>query len=264
MSEQSPAQRSFTRARQPIPLSAALCLCHHLGGLGRARDSSGDPRLPLCARPPPCLFTVRAAAAGRQEEGRSAVPTCFWGTPRTSRGQRLWGEGRGTRPIPHSLCSLSPPVTRSSSSHPWVPRATGPPSSCTARGNLFSSTLATGLFLGLVSPSPVSPFSSPSPRTGPSQRVEGVQLPGLGQGVLGGEDTEAQGRREEHAGDEPARTSVLWVQGPRVGVGASLRALPQGPGQLRVSLFRGGTGRTEAPSPGGRGPDLEPPPWRDW
>ena len=85
-----------------------------------------------------------------------------------------------------------------------------------------------------------------------------MQLPGLGQGVLGGEDAEAQGRREEDTGDEPACTSVLRAQGPRVGVGASPRALPQGPGQLRVSLFRERMGRTEAPSPGGRGAASEP------
>ena len=134
-------------------------------------------------------------------------------------------------------------------------------------GNLLGSALATGLFLGLVPSSPVSPFSSPSPRTGPSQRVEGVQLRGRGQGVLGGEDTEAQGRREGHTGDEPACTSVLWVQGPRVG-----EPCPRAGRQLRVSLFSGGMGGTEAPSPGGRGPALEPggqgphrpPPWRDW
>lgn len=41
-----------------------------------------------------------------------------------------------------------------------------------------------------------------------------MQLPGLGQGVLGGEDAEAQGRREEYTGDEPACTSVLQAQGP--------------------------------------------------
>ena len=80
-----------------------------------------------------------------------------------------------------------------------------------------------------------------------------MQLPGLGQGVLRGEDAEAQERREDGAGDEPACTSVLRTQGPCVGVGASPRALLQGPGQLRVSLFREWTGRTEAPSLGGRG-----------
>lgn len=163
MPEQSPAQSSFTRAHQPILLSAALCLCHHLGGLGRARDSFGDPRLRLCARPPPCLSTLRAAAAGRQEEGRSAVPTCFWGTPRTSRGPGLWGEGPGARPVPHSLCSLSPPVTRSGSSHPWVPRVAGPPPSCTAAGTCSAARWPLGSSWGSSPPPQSLPFPAHHP-----------------------------------------------------------------------------------------------------